>query len=340
MRLLVIEAGPRTDEIAGRLEKLAARAVAIAGPGISPIVACGVTDRAGGADAVPGAMPRRAANGAPTAVPQPRRVWAASAWMPQSTAAQWMVRNGRFPPQVVLEIARQMAVALATLESAKIVHGDIDAQGLLLGAEGDAMLLEPGLRGIVRPAEGYAHAELPPEAYEYLAPERVADGGPPTPAADFYACGCLWWSMLCGRAALTGGDSLSKLQAAHSARIVDARRFAPGGAGGADGGPVGLPGGPARAPPRFRPPFVGHPRSAHTSRPPGAGRVSAAVQQRDGPLDSGRWSMCGCHVVRRRSWWLPHVLWPCWRGNPGAGVAKRGQGAAGHGGACAVGRRG
>lgn len=231
VRLLVIEAGPRTNEVAGRLEKLAARAVALATPGISPIVACGVGDRAEATEGGGwGAAARRGPRGAPSdpaTVPPERRVWTASAWMPQPSAAHWMVRNGRFRPEVVLEIARQMAAALAMLESAKIVHGDICSQGLLLTAEGDAVLLEPGLRGIARPAEGYAHAELPPEAYDHLAPERVAEGGPPTLAADFYACGCLWWHMLCGRAPLTGGDGLTKLQAAHSARIVDARRFVP-----------------------------------------------------------------------------------------------------------------
>jgi hypothetical protein len=137
------------------------------------------------------------------------------------------VRNGRFPPQVVLEIARQLAAELARLETAGVTHGDACAAGLVLGPEGAARLPMPGIRAIVRPEEGYTFADLQPEAYDYLAPERVADGTPPNRAADLYACGCLWWQLLTGRPPLGGGDALSKLKAARGAKIADARRLAP-----------------------------------------------------------------------------------------------------------------
>ena len=57
-------------------------------------------------------------------------------------------------------------------------------------------------------------ADLLPEAYDYLAPERVTLGEPPNVSSDIYACGCVWWQMLCGRPPLGGGDSLTKLHAA------------------------------------------------------------------------------------------------------------------------------
>jgi serine/threonine-protein kinase len=68
---------------------------------------------------------------------------------------------------------------------------------------------------------------LPPEAFDYLAPERVAAGTPPSAASDAYACGCVWWHLLCGRPPLAGGDSLAKLRAAQAGEIHDLRRFAP-----------------------------------------------------------------------------------------------------------------
>ena len=43
-----------------------------------------------------------------------------------------------------------------------------------LAAQGSVLLAQPGLRGIVRPEEGYARADLRPEAYATLAPERIA----------------------------------------------------------------------------------------------------------------------------------------------------------------------
>jgi eukaryotic-like serine/threonine-protein kinase len=155
------------------------------------------------------------------------RMWAAAPWVEGRLAAQWMVHNGRFPAEVVLEIARQMAAGLVALERAGLCHGDLSAAGLTLAEGGRVVLLLPGVRAIVRPAEGYSHTDLPPEAFDYLAPERVATGTPPNAASDAYACGCVWWHLLCGRPPLTGGDSLAKLRAAQAGEIHDLRRFAP-----------------------------------------------------------------------------------------------------------------
>ncbi len=138
-----------------------------------------------------------------------------------------MIDSGRFPPLVVLHLAQRMAAALAEGEAVGLIHGDLRAASLMCPEGGDAFLVHPGLRAIVRPAEGYAMADLAPEAYETLAPERIAVGSPPTIASDIYACGCLWWQLLAGRSPLAGGNSLARLQAAHAARVPDIRRVAP-----------------------------------------------------------------------------------------------------------------
>jgi serine/threonine-protein kinase len=201
VRLVVAEnAGERAEEILGRLEALAAASPELECEQLAPISEAG-------------------ADGA--------RIWAASPWVEGRTAAQWLVHNGRLPPEVVLEIARAMLAGLVTLEKAGLCHGDVSTASLMLTDSGGVVFLDPGLRAILRPEEGYAHADLPPEAYDYLAPERVTDGTPPTIAGDVYACGCLWWQMLCGRPPLSGGDSLGKLRAAQAAKIPDVRRLAP-----------------------------------------------------------------------------------------------------------------
>ena len=138
-----------------------------------------------------------------------------------------MIDNGRFPPAVVLHLAQRIVSALAEAEAIGLIHGDLRAASLMCPEDGDAFLTHPGLRAIVRPAEGYALADLAPEAYETLAPERIATGSPPTIASDIYACGCLWWQLLAGRSPLAGGNSLARLQAAHAARVPDIRRVAP-----------------------------------------------------------------------------------------------------------------
>ncbi len=154
------------------------------------------------------------------------RVWAACPTFDGITAADWMAENGRFPPVAVMHIAREMISRLAALERLSQAHGDIGAAGLILQSGGQVMLPMPGLRAIVRPHEGYSFNDLSPEAYDYLAPERIATGSPPTLAGDVYGCGCLWWHLLTGRAPFGGGNSLTKLQAVHAAKLVDVRQLA------------------------------------------------------------------------------------------------------------------
>ncbi|REK29159.1 MAG: hypothetical protein DWQ42_03855 [Planctomycetota bacterium] len=157
----------------------------------------------------------------------PSRVWVVSDAVPGISAAGWMVASGRFPPEVVWEIARQMAAALAELEHLELVHADLTPAGLIIDPQGQVRLPHPGVRAVLRPEEGYGLTELVPAAYDNLAPERIAAGTPPTVASDLYACGCVWWQLLTGRGPHGGGDSLARLQAAHRGRFVDVCRLAP-----------------------------------------------------------------------------------------------------------------
>ncbi|MCP4573811.1 MAG: hypothetical protein GY838_15745, partial [bacterium] len=104
------------------------------------------------------------------------RAWIAMPTVSGPTATDHVVRHGRMPPEVVLEIARQMVAALTHLEQVGLVHGDVSATTAVLTEQGRAVLLAPGLRPIVRPAEGFAHTDLAPEYYDSVAPEQI-DGG-------------------------------------------------------------------------------------------------------------------------------------------------------------------
>jgi len=204
VRLTVIEPGRGTPLaaalLATPLERLAALGATLDCPAVTALTESGADDH---------------------------RAWVAAPWTPGRSAAHWVQCNGRIRPVVVLEIARQMVAALLAIEQAKLIHGDLCCQGVLLTPQGDVLLPQPGLRPIVRPQEGYGLADLAPAAYEYLAPERISHGKPPTLASDLYACGCVWWHMLAGRPPVAGGDSLGTLQAAHAARVTDVRRLVP-----------------------------------------------------------------------------------------------------------------
>jgi serine/threonine-protein kinase len=200
-RLAVIPAEPeRAIECLGRLEALVAKAPWLDKDLLAPVIRAG---RDGD------------------------RVWAASRHVAGRTAAEWMIRRGRFPPPVVLEIARQMVAGLERLEALGLCHGDINAHGLILLEGGRPLLPQPGLRPIVHPKEGSGPAQLPPEAYDGVAPERIMEGTPASIASDIYACASLWWHLLAGRAPVPGGTGPLKLDAVATARIPDVRDLAP-----------------------------------------------------------------------------------------------------------------
>jgi len=141
---------------------------------------------------------------------------------------QWILRNGRLPGDVVLEIARQAAIALAALERAGLVHGDLSPAALRVGGDGAVSLTWSGAREIWRPEEGWAQAgEMPLEAYDYLAPERAADRAAISAATDLYAWGLLMWHLATGRVPLPGGDVSAKLRASGRGKIDDVGRLAP-----------------------------------------------------------------------------------------------------------------
>ena len=155
-----------------------------------------------------------------------QRVWAASPWVEGTPLADFLLHHGRFPPEAVLEIARAMLGQLATLEAANLVHGDIRVQNVLISSDGDICIPHAGLRSIMRPQEGISFHDLAPDACSGLAPERVTEGTPPSVASDLFACGCVWWHMLCGRPPLGCGDVLARLRAAQAAAIDDLHRWA------------------------------------------------------------------------------------------------------------------
>ncbi len=156
-----------------------------------------------------------------------QQLWAAGPLVSGERAAHWLVEFGRFPGEAVLEIARQLVACLAGLEAAQLTHGEITAYQLLLTRSGRISLPLATWRSAVRPTESLASADLPAEAFDGLAPERLIHGSPPSVASEMYACGALLWQLAAGRTPLAGGNALGKLRAAQEGRIPEIRRYAP-----------------------------------------------------------------------------------------------------------------
>jgi eukaryotic-like serine/threonine-protein kinase len=162
-------------------------------------------------------------------------IWAAYTPAAGFPISDWLACQGRLQPAATLEVARQMAAAMAALEAAAIVHGDLAASSLWLNEAGMVQLSRCGVRGIVWPNEIDESDVLPPELFDYLAPERLSgslsqrerESSAATVSSDLFAFGCLCWHMLTGRTPFAGGDSELKRRAIQQSRIADVRSIAP-----------------------------------------------------------------------------------------------------------------
>lgn len=117
-------------------------------------------------------------------------------------------------PGRALELAVQVADALAVAHAAGIVHGDLRPDTITLTANGSAKLLETGMSrwtrgGDVRRAAAADAASLPPEAVAvvgYMSPEQAL-GGAGDERSDVFSLAAILYEMLCGRQAFTASTS-------------------------------------------------------------------------------------------------------------------------------------
>lgn len=136
------------------------------------------------------------------------------------------VRRGRFPGDVVAEIARQMFEGLARLEQAGTLHGDLRMRNVLLDAGGRLRVINSGLLAAVHPLITI-HSTLPVECCFGIAPELIGGRAERTPATEMYALGCLLWHLLAGRPPHLSADPLDQLAEHQRSTIPDVRSMAP-----------------------------------------------------------------------------------------------------------------
>lgn len=137
-----------------------------------------------------------------------------------------LVRRGRFPADVVEEIARQALEGLSRLEQATTFHGDIRPRNLLLGPGGRIQIINAGLLAAVHP-HVTIHGTLPLACHEGIAPELIGGRSERNSASDMYALGCLLWQLLAGRRPHLSADRLEQLAAHQAGSIPDIRTIAP-----------------------------------------------------------------------------------------------------------------
>lgn len=137
-----------------------------------------------------------------------------------------LARRGRFDPQVVWSIGRQLVDALAYLHAHGNVHGDVRLENIQLTARGDVVLSQIGIRPAIEPRISHL-SDFTPHWYEGTAPELQQAGQPYTAATDVYALGCTLWQLLAGRPPFPGLNAVTKLGYHQTRDIPDVRDWAP-----------------------------------------------------------------------------------------------------------------
>jgi hypothetical protein len=100
-----------------------------------------------------------------------------------------VVGSVRLAPEEAIPILKQIAAGLAAAHARGLAHGNLKARNVLLQESRELKITDFGLA----PARIEACSA---DLQLYLAPERQRSE--PTPAADLYACGVLWYFMLSG----------------------------------------------------------------------------------------------------------------------------------------------
>ena len=140
--------------------------------------------------------------------------------------AELLVRRGRYPTPIVVEIGRQLLDGLVVLEAHGLVHGDVSLTNVRITPQGQSVLVDAGLVSVFRPEFSF-HTIRSAERYDGLAPERISAGLPPSSSSDLYSLGCLLWHLLAGRPPFAAGDPLAKVAAHQTQIIVDVREWVP-----------------------------------------------------------------------------------------------------------------
>ncbi len=102
-------------------------------------------------------------------------------------------RRGRLDPVEAASVVHRLAETLDALSQQRVVHGDVKPSNVILGEDGQTVLIDFGLAhriGEPTPGRGGTPA--------YMAPELLK-GGEATPRSDLYALGVMLYEALTGR---------------------------------------------------------------------------------------------------------------------------------------------
>ena len=133
-----------------------------------------------------------------------------------------LIRGGRLPWEVVAEIGRELLSALAWLESARLLHGDLVPRNVRLDLRGGIHLVDPFSRRLGQQAFALTD-QLTLRDCDGVAPEQVGTGRVADARSEIYSLGCLLWQLLTSRPVVLSADPVTRMMKLKDHDIVDVR---------------------------------------------------------------------------------------------------------------------
>src|SRR5689334_21956207 len=118
---------------------------------------------------------------------------------------QLVDRNGPLPARRAIELALQVADALAFAHQAGLVHRDVKPQNVLVTEDGEAKVTDFGIARSLDVEHGVTQTGTVLGTSNYISPEQ-AGGKPVTPATDVYSLGVVLFELLTGDVPFPGDN--------------------------------------------------------------------------------------------------------------------------------------
>ena len=110
---------------------------------------------------------------------------------------QLLARTGPLPTRRAIELALEIADALAFAHEHGLIHRDVKPQNVLVSRDGDAKVTDFGIARSLDVEHGVTQTGTVLGTSNYLSPEQ-ASGKPTTPSTDVYSLGVVVYELLTG----------------------------------------------------------------------------------------------------------------------------------------------
>ncbi|HEX4464493.1 MAG TPA: serine/threonine-protein kinase [Solirubrobacterales bacterium] len=126
--------------------------------------------------------------------------------------ARRLVREGRLPPQVAVDLIVQIGNGLDAIHAAGLIHRDVKPANVLLSGGDHAYITDFGVARNVATESGLTQTGRFVGTLDYVAPEQIS-GGAIDARVDVYALGCLLFKLLTGEVPFPKDGEAARLYA-------------------------------------------------------------------------------------------------------------------------------